>query len=251
MTIEAQLDQIISLLKHRVAEPPRAGSPFAARPVSAAAATTPTETPATVRRSRVRPDVAATAPVAAEPTPVATTDTPIAVTAVADPFADAAPAPLAVTREDVRAAALALSAATSQDNAVAVIKAATGVSYPGLGPDQYGAALAAILSATPKAIDADPFAPTASASASPAASAAAPATAQEDAPSLDAVKAAIRKARQRTSDNVVQKIVIDNGGVAVNPSDGQRGISINALPISAYATVIAALNALPDTKTGK
>lgn len=166
-----------------------------------------------------------------------------APTAEADPFAEAVPAAVVVTKDQVREEAVKLAKATSQDNAVSVIKNVTGVSFPDLKPEQYAAAYTALVNA-PRG-EADPF----------AAGVEAPAAVQADAPSLDDVKAALRKAQARTGANKVQDVVVAHGGVAIDtnpgPAHGTKKVSVNALPVSAYAAVIAAVNALPDTKSGK
>ena len=167
-----------------------------------------------------------------------------APTAEADPFAEAVPAAVVVTKDQVREEAVKLAKATSQDNAVSVIKNATGVSFPDLKPEQYAVAYSALVNA-PRG-EADPFTTGETASVT---------AAQADAPSLDDVKAALRKAQARTGANKVQDVVVAHGGVTIDtnpgPAHGTKKVSVNALAVSAYAAVIAAVNALPDTKTGK
>lgn len=241
MYLEQKIDRILEILEARgnapseTQPPPKRGRPAKIVEASTVPVTPVAESVGAVSAA----PVAATAPIAE-----------------ADPFAEAvAPAPLVVTKDQVREAAVALSKATTQDNAVAVIKAATGVSYPELKPEQYATAYVALVNANAPRV-ADPFALGAPAPATVSSGQhAVPAGVQTDAPSLDDVKAAIRKAQARTGANQVQAVVIAHGGVAIDtnpgPTNGTKKVSVNALPVPAYAAVIAAVNALPDTKTGK
>ena len=85
----------------------------------------------------------------------------------------------------------------------------------------------------------DPFA--APAATAPSAPASTPVT---SAPSLADVKAAVIAAQKRTGTDVVQSIVVKNGGVAGSPPQ----VSLKALHESKYAQVIAEIAALPSTK---
>lgn len=215
----------------------------AAVPLDVVAPAPPAVAP--VPRGRGRPPKAeVTPPVAPEPVHVA----PVAVEV--DPFAPAAPR---ATGDDVRAALSELRAATTQDNALAVLLAAgftTTVSGPsGLNPALYDKVVAAAKAAMPtKAVaEVDPF----EVAAGPALVAAMgePISAMpESAPNFEDLSAAIVDAQKRTNVDAAQKIVMQHGGVAANPATGVKGASLKALPLSKYAEVIAALKALPSTK---
>ena len=157
----------------------------------------------------------------------------------ADPFAGspAAAAVPAFTQDDVRNALVALKDATSQDNALKVLKESSGgvSTLPQLPADKYATVVAACKAAmpAPAASQADPFEVS-----SPA---------QTEAPSLEDVKAAVVEAQKRTSTDAVQKVVMDHGGKAPGPN-GVPGPSLKALPVPSYAAVIAAVKALPATK---
>ena len=182
-------------------------------------------------------------------TPAAQTPAPAATApAETDPFdtgvspaLDAAPA----TLDDVRAAMKALAAATTQDNALAVLKAAGGganLTELQRTPEKYGAVAAAAKAAgvTPVAKpepEADPFETTAPAAAAP----------EQAAPSKEDVKAALVKAQKRTGVDIVQAVVMKHGGKAAGEG-GKLGPSLTALPISAYAAVIKEVGDLPTTK---
>jgi hypothetical protein len=204
--------------------------------------------PASTKRGRGRP-AKGEEPIAA-PAPSPSVDSePVAEE---DPFgAPVAPPPVTVTLEQVREKAVALSKATSQSNAVEVLKTATGAaSFGELKPDAYGKAVEAFTVAlTALEATADPFAVAGSAPAAKTApSASAPATVVTDSPSLADVKAAVVAGQKKTSTETVQKIVIDAGGFAVDPATGMKGPSLKQLPVSAYAGVIAAIAKLPATK---
>jgi len=206
------------------------------------------DTPAPAKRGRGRP-AKGEDPIAAPATSAAVDPTP--EPAETDPFAAATPVLPAVTLEQVREKAVALSKATSQANAVEVMKKATGAaSFGDLKPESYAAALAAFTGAlTALEAAADPFAvgATAPVTKPTPATSEAPAAAQ-DAPSLADVKKAVVDGQKKTSAAVVQKIVMDHGGAAVDPATGQKGPSLKALPVGSYAQVIAAIAALPTTK---
>lgn len=189
------------------------------------------------------PSAPATEPTEATPAPTATASASSATPS--DPFAQPAPKPQP-SIEEVMDAARKLSAATTQQNAVDVLKAATGASNRGeLKPEQHAAALAALTKALPQS---DPFAPVAATPAVAAAPTAAVAV-QSDAPTIDAVKAAIRDAQKITGVDTVQRVIMDHGGKKPDAnSPGGWGPSVQALSVSSYATVIAALKALPKTK---
>jgi hypothetical protein len=196
----------------------------------------PETTPTPAKRSRGRP-------VAGE-TPAAQTPAPAVVEA--DPFDTDATAPTRVevaTLDDVRTAMKALAAATTQDNALAVLKAAGGVANLTelqRTPEKYGAVVAAAKAAVPAvkpAPEADPFETTAPAAAVP----------EQAAPSKEDVKAALVKAQKRTGVDIVQAVVMKHGGKATGEG-GQVGASLTALPVSAYAAVIKEVGELPTTK---
>lgn len=186
------------------------------------------------------------------PAPVATALPASTTSAPAvDPFATAPTAPQP-TIDEVMTAARELSSATSQQNAVDVLKKATGASSRAeLKPEHHAVALAALKAALPAA---DPFGAQAATppSAVPAAATAAatsPTPSQSDAPGLEAVKAAIRDAQKRTGVDIVQRVIMEHGGKKVDASvPGGFGPSVQALSVPSYAAVIAALNALPKTK---
>lgn len=174
-------------------------------------------------------------------TPTAQT-TAAAVTASDDPFS--APAPTA-TLDEVRKALTALKDASSQEKALKVLKDAGGANNLGeLTAAKYGDVVAAANkevaevakpAAQPEADD--PFAIPSTA--------AAPA---EKPVSIEEVKAAVVEAQKHTAADVVQKLVMEQGGKAKNPDTGIEGPSLKALPISKYAETIKALKALPKTK---
>lgn len=168
---------------------------------------------------------------------------PVASSTPSDPFAT-----VNVTVEEVMDAARALSAATSQQVAVDTLKKATGASNRGeLKPEQYLTALTALKAAIPAP---DPFG-AAPAPVAVAQTAALPASAaaQTEAPSLQDVKSAVEAAQKRTSAEKVKSVVMAHGGRVADPnSPGGYGPSLKAIPVSAYAAVIAAVGALPATK---
>lgn len=183
---------------------------------------------------------------AAAGAPSAATQTTAPASVVADdPFASAptAAAPTA-TLEQVRAALTALRTASSQEKALAVLKKAGGAdNLPGLTADKYGIVVNAVNvelrileNAKAPAAEADPFE-------------SAPQQAGEPAKVLtvEDVRAAAVAAGKRTSQDAVQKVVMSHGG-KVAKAEGGEGPSLNALPADKYATVIAAINALPTTK---
>lgn len=203
------------------------------------------------KRGRGRPvkgeDTAA--PAASAPAAAVTTAGP-ATTVEADPFAtpeakpEPAPTAPTATLDEVRKALTELKAAASQDKALAVLKKAGGAdNLTGLAADKYGTVVAAvnvelrILAApTTPAVDDDPFAIPAEAPA-PAAKAA----------TLEDVKLVVVETQKRTSQDTVQKVVMQHGGKAALPTGGE-GPSLKALPEANFAAVIAALKALPATK---
>jgi len=203
-----------------------AGTPAAASP--------PAPAP---RRGRGRPVTGESPPPPASAVPSAS---PAATEP--DPFAEALAAPAAAptaTLDEVRAALTALKNATDQATALKVLKDVGGASNLAdlqKTPDKYGAvvqaAKAALPGATPAAEPDDPFATE---------------TAAEPIPTKEEVRAAIVAAQKRTGADIVQKVVMEHGGVAVG-SNGVKGPSLQALPESAYAAVVKAVNALPTTK---
>lgn len=162
----------------------------------------------------------------------------------ADPFESTPAVALnpQATLDEVKGALTALRAATTQENAVAVMSKATGgcttLSGPtGVKPEQYGLVVAAAKAAMPAAPAADPFdAP------APVSGAIAP-----KALTIEDVKNEVVQAQKRTSQDTVQKIVMKHGGKAPKPEGGE-GPSLKALPESAFAAVVEELKALPSTK---
>ncbi len=199
--------------------------------VPPAETTPPAEAP---RRGRGRPAKGESAPAAA----TVSAPAPSAAPAEADPFADApaaAAAPTA-TLDEVRAALTELKAAASQEIALKVLKDVGGVSNLSdlqKTPEKYGAVVSAARAAMPSA-EADPFATGA-------------AVVAEAVPTKEEVRAAIVAAQKRTSANAVQQVVMRHGGKAPG-ANGVEGPSLQALPVSAYATVIKEVGALPTTK---
>ncbi len=158
--------------------------------------------------------------------------------AAADPFeTPAAPVAPSATLEDVRAALTALRAATSQDNALAVLKPFA-ANLTALKPELYGLVVGAAKGAMPtqKAaeVEADPFET--------------PAAAPAKALTLEDVKAAVVAAQKRTGVDTVQAVVMKHGGTAASPDGGAMMPSLKALPPSAFAATVAELQALPSTK---
>jgi hypothetical protein len=187
------------------------------------------------KRGRGRPVAGESSPAPA-PAPAATEPDPF------DAAPPAASAPPVATLEEVRGAMKALAAATTQENALSVLKAAGGVSNLTelqRTPEKYGVVVAAAKAAStvkPQEPEADPFETTA-----PAAAPEQKAATKED------VKAALVKAQKRTGVDIVQGVVMKHGGKAAGEG-GAVGPSLTALPISAYAAVIAEVEALPTTK---
>lgn len=184
-------------------------------------------------RGRGRPPKGGAAPATAAAAPAEAAAEP-------DPFAEAPPAAPAATIDEVRAALTALKTATTQENALAVLKSAGGAdNLTSLKPEKYGAVVAAAkLAVAPvkaaPAVEDDPFA-------LPAAAAEKPITKEE-------LKALIVDAQKRTSADTVQKLVMEHGGKAKNPDSGIEGPNFNALPAEKYSAVAAKLKALPSTK---
>lgn len=215
MFIEEKLDRILAILE---------GAPG---------------TELTPKRGRGRPVKGEdTAPVVVD-TPKETAPVPAETPAV-DPFESEPAKTVTLTIEDVRTPALALSKATNQENAVKIMKEATGAaSFGELKPEQYAAAIAAFQKAIGPATTEDPF------------GAPAPAGAKQEAvvaPDLATVKKVVVDAQKRTGTDKVQQLVMSHGGVAVNPSTGAKEPSLKALPVSSYAAVLEALGRLPTTK---
>lgn len=228
MTIEAQLEQNNGLLS-RIVALLEGGS----LTVPGAAAAPSANTAAAAPRPRGRPAKGEAATPAA---PAASTAAP-----EADPFdTPAAPVTPTATEEQVRAALTALKEATTQDNAVKILKESSGVdnlTELRKTPEKYGLVVAAANAALPgtgATAVADPF------------ETAAEAPAKQ--PTLEEVKAACVAAGKRTGQDKVQKIVMEHGGRGKNAATGVEGPSLNALPAGSYAAVIAAVLALPTTK---
>lgn len=210
----------------------------------------PAAAPAAPKRGRGRP-VAGEAPAApaASAAPVADKDRP-QTEAEIDPFAPAAPAaptPPPATRDEVSAALRALSAATSQEKALSILKETGGgaANLTDLKPEFYGVVAAAAKGAMPvpkvaaPVAEADPF--------EASAPVGAPAAAVEKLPTREEVKAVVVATQKRTSTETVQKILMEHGGKA---EDANRVMqpSLRALPEANFVKFIAALNALPATK---
>jgi hypothetical protein len=159
----------------------------------------------------------------------------------ADPFNTAPPAAtVTATIDQVREALTKLSKVTSQAEALKVLKEASGVdnlTELQRTPEKYALVLAAAAKkSTPgePAAEVDPF----ETGTMPAAVA----------PTVEDVRAALVEAGKRTSQETVQKVVMEHGGVAP-AAGGGNGPSLKALPAEKYAAVIAAVKALPTTKT--
>jgi hypothetical protein len=161
---------------------------------------------------------------------------PVAAEEAPDPFATTvavAPAP-AATPDDVRAALTALSARTTKDIAVGVLKSFGAENLSALSADKYEAVIKAA-SGYQVATETDPF------EVPPQAPAQTTVT-RED------VRAALVKAQKRTAVDTTARVLMANGGVTADPEGGVQKPSIMALPESAFAATIAALEALPTTK---
>lgn len=247
MSIEQTLDQILTLVEGITITLQDLAKAPAATPAAVPAKKGPGRPPKAVEAVAVHkhPDAPAVLP----DLPGETVDEAFAADAAkaVDPFAQAAT--VQPTKEEVRAAAIALSGATTQENAVAVMKAATGASSFGeLEPDLHAKAIAAFTAAMPK-VSVDPFAVGATATPTAAKETAAPTAAvQGDGPSLTDVRDAVIDAQKRTGVAQVQGVVMLHGGVLINPATGVKGPSLNAIPVPAYAAVIAQLKALTTTK---
>ena len=166
-----------------------------------------------------------------------------ATAVAADPF-DTQPAkqePLkTATLDEVRAALKALAAATSQATALGVLKDHGSASnLTELAPGKFYAVVVAAAAALPPTktepvAEADPF---------EVPGAVAPAVTF----TIEDVKAAVIAAQKHTSQDTVQKVVMQYGGEAALPTGG-KGPSLKALPPEKFAATIAALKALPATK---
>lgn len=198
---------------------------------------TPAVAPTPRGRGRAKAEgVAVAAPAVA----VAPPPTPVVVEA--DPFspgiAPATPVAPTATLDEVRKALTELREKTNQGDALAVLEKASGVNnLTALKPELYGAVVAAAKAAVPVAVAApaveDPFA-------TPGA---------EEKLTIEQVKAVIVETQKRTASATVQKLVMDHGGKKADAGvPGGYGPSLQALPVEKYATVVAALKALPSTK---
>lgn len=159
------------------------------------------------------------------------------------PFDDPFAAAQVATIEEVRAALTKLKEATTQENALGVLKKAGNAdNLKELSPENYGRVVAAvnvelrIAEKTKPAPEVDPFEVS---TATPAA--------EVKKYTLEDVKAAAVAGGKHTSQAAVQKVVMEYGGKAVGEG-GIEGPSLKALPEAQYATVIAAIQALPKTK---
>lgn len=192
----------------------------------------PAATPAP--RGRGRPPKAEAAPA------VAPAASPAAVAEV-DPFAPvaAAAAPTA-TIEEVRAALTKLKEATTQENALAVLKSAGSAdNLAALKPEKYGDVVTSCKmrmpqpTAVPPAPE-DPFA--------------LPAATAEKPPTIEDVRAAALDAQKRGGIDRAKSVVMEHGGKKANPDGSGMQVSFNELPAAQFAATIAALKALPTTK---
>lgn len=161
-----------------------------------------------------------------------------------DPF-DPKPAGPVATLEEVRAALKAVREASTQENALAILKKAGDAgNLTDLKAEKYGVVVAAAnvelriraASKPSPVVEADPFGETTT----PAA--------PEKALTLEDVKAVIVATQKRTSQDAVQQVVMANGGKANKPDGGGEGPSLKALPEANFAATVAALKALPTTK---
>lgn len=235
MTIEAQLEQNNGLLSRIIALLEQGSQPIVG--ATAASQTNPTAATPKPRGRPVKGEAAAQVAATASQ-----------AVAEADPFDSPAPAASAqptVTEEEVRAALNALKEAVSQAKALEVLNTAggaTNLSDLRKTPEKFAlvvaAAKAALPTATVNAVEADPF------------ETASEPVKQPDAKPLtvEDVKAACVAAGKRTGQDKVQKLVMEHGGKAKNAATGVEGPSLNALPATAYAALIAAVAALPTTK---
>lgn len=179
-------------------------------------------------------------PKAQTPAPAAPAAAP-AAPEPADPFAAPSGAtPPTATIDEVRNALTALKGATSQENALKVLKDAGGAdNLPSLAKEKYGAVVAAATAAMPGKPEEpadDPFA-------------AAPApTATPKALTIEDVRNACVDAQKRSGADRAQKVVMEHGGQMPDPATGGMKPALKALPVEKYAVVIAALQALPTTK---
>lgn len=180
---------------------------------------------------------------AAAVAPSAGTQTTAPASGVDDPFAStpAEPAVPTATLDDVRKALTGLREISSQDIALQVLKDAGGApNLTDLKPENYGKVVVAarikgISYAKPAAVETpDPFETTAAATTAVAVT-------------LEDVKAVVVEVGKHTSQDTVQKVVMQFGGVA-NVAGQPPGPSLKALPADKYAATIAALRALPVTK---
>ncbi len=158
----------------------------------------------------------------------------------ADPFAEPTGAALTTTIEEVRTALTELKNATTQENALKVLKDASGVgnlTELQQTPAKYGAVVKAAKAAMPGAAPAadpdDPFAM--------------PAAEAEKVPTIEEVKEAVVAAQKRTGADTVQKVVMKHGGQAAGPT-GVMGPSLKALPVANYAACLKEISELPTTK---
>lgn len=207
--------------------------------------TAPSIEPATQKRGRGRQAKGEENGVAVAPTVAATATTSVTPTAsveAEDPFADA-PKPPAAAIDEVRAALKALQNATTQANALHVLKASGNgaANLTDLKSDFYGAVVAAATAALPvvktePVVEDDPFGEN-----TPVAQPEAVKITIED------IKAAVVAAQKITSQDTVQKVVMSHGGKA-NVAGQPPGPSLKALPEANYAACLAEIKALPKTK---
>jgi len=228
MYIEEKLDLIIKLLTAERADGAAVAALGEAKPSTRG------------RKAKGEKDGVATASDAVPAATTAVTEPSVnaASTSVSevDPFADEKPSlPPAVSMDEVRKAVLALKDATDQATALAVLKKYGASNFGEVKPEVTGAIVADAKAALPKkaVVEEDPFAADAPAAAAKL--------------TIEDVKAAIVKAQKITSSDIVQRVVMDNGGSTALPQGG-TGPSLKALPEANYAKVIELIGKLPKTK---
>ena len=144
-----------------------------------------------------------------------------------------------MTLDQVREALVALKNRSDQATALKVLAAAGGgaKTLGDLKAELYGAVVAAA-TRSPVAAQTEPDDPFAA----PAAAA------QEAVPTAEELKALVIATGKRTSQDIVQKVVMKHGGKAPDPAGGPEKPNFKALPVTAYLAVAAELKALPSTK---
>ena len=177
-------------------------------------------TKAPAQRGRGRPATGEDVPVAAPAqAPAAMEADPFA--APAEGVIDTSAIVPVATRDDCRAALQTLAAATTQQNAVSVLKKATGVTTLAqpLTAEQYGAAVVAARAATPAAGEV---------------------TAAGHEPTLEEVKAAITAAGKHVSESNLKSIVEQYGAVVAARAATPAAKQVEADPFTTTVEVTAA-----------